>query len=512
MSILRNELNVLCIAAKKFLINFKQFSLRDIKKLLSVVILTSFVTVLYYISNILPISTTKTVSVQEKNSLLFVFSHLENTYFNHTEIFCDTVKPLYENQLKMFLNSFYNESKLEYGHNNNLTGFKRKIKQMPQKCLKNIFVKFNSVYLQLEEYRDVKVKQFESENSLHVDKGVLCKGTRCVLQPETAKVRPWIVVDNTTEINEQLINYELNKLRTNGIAKGDDDLENLDYLKSYMADFENQGFKVPNLVHFVWFSCHAFRISEYLCVLSALRKQNPDFILVHGDCEPRSEYWNMLRREAGEKLKFIKKSPPESIFGKKVVAVEHQSDVARLHILLRVGGMYFDTDAMVLRSLDDLRRDHDIVLGKESILALANGIIVANRNSWFLKKWFLEYQSYKTLSGHKEDPEGWGRNSVQVPLVLWQRFPDQIHVIEVHMVRPNGWEMKTFYNGLVDWSKHWTIHVSTRWMPEKDKRRTFAQFALLETTYGEVARFVLWGSTSKKDVKPWMLHPDFNKL
>ena len=247
----------------------------------------------------------------------------------------------------------------------------------------------------------------------------------------------------------------------------------------------------------------AFKISDYLCILSALRYQNPDFILVHGDCEPEGEYWKWLRREAGGKLKFIRKSPPETIFGSSIKLVEHQSDVARLHILLQVGGMYFDTDTMVLRSLDGLRKDHDIVLGKESSISLANGAILANRNSWFLKKWFQEYQTY--------DGE-WGKNSVKVPLVLWKLFPDQIRVVDIYMIRPNWKETSMLHEGLVDWSKHWTIHLSARYLPDKDRRRTIAQFARLETTYGEIARHVLWGSATKKDVTSWVLHPDFNKF
>ena len=103
-------------------------------------------------------------------------------------------------------------------------------------------------------------------------------------------------------------------------------------------------------------------------------------------------------------------------------------------------------------------------------------------------------------------------NSVQVPFVLWQFFPDTIHVVEIYMMRPNWTEMDAFHDGLIDWSKHWTVHISTRYMPEKDRRRTIAQFALLETTYGEVARHVLWGNSTKKDIDHWVLHPDFNKI
>jgi len=45
------------------------------------------------------------------------------------------------------------------------------------------------------------------------------------------------------------------------------------------------------------------------------------------------------------------------------------SDVARLQVLLEVGGIYVDTDSVILRSLDELRA-HRMVLGEESDIDL----------------------------------------------------------------------------------------------------------------------------------------------
>ena len=57
-------------------------------------------------------------------------------------------------------------------------------------------------------------------------------------------------------------------------------------------------------------------------------------------------------------------------------------------------------------------------------------------------------------------------------------FSDEIRVIEVRMFRLS-WNVLLM--GLIDRSSHWTIRVSSRNMPEVDKRRTFGRFA----TYGE---------------------------
>ena len=65
-------------------------------------------------------------------------------------------------------------------------------------------------------------------------------------------------------------------------------------------------FSVPNLNHYVWLGKYTYIVIDYIiCVLSALRKQNPDFILVHGDFEPVGQLLEWLKDEAGNKLKFF---------------------------------------------------------------------------------------------------------------------------------------------------------------------------------------------------------------
>ena len=63
------------------------------------------------------------------------------------------------------------------------------------------------------------------------------------------------------------------------------------------------------------------------------------------------------------------------------------------------------------------------------------------------------------------------------------------------------------HKGFFDWSNHFTLHLSTRYMDQSDRNRTILQFAVLNTSYGEVARHVLWGNPEQKDISPWILHP-----
>ena len=85
---------------------------------------------------------------------------------------------------------------------------------------------------------------------------------------------------------------------------------------------------------------------HYLSLKSAINIQKPDIILFHTDCLPRGKYF----REVEPNLRIVKRSPPKQVWGRPVKHVEHQSDVARLQILLEFGGIYLDDDVIILKA------------------------------------------------------------------------------------------------------------------------------------------------------------------
>ena len=133
--------------------------------------------------------------------------------------------------------------------------------------------------------------------------------------------------------------------------------------------------------------------------------------------------------------------------------MEHQSDVARLQILLEVGGIYIDDDVYILKSLNELRV-HEMVLGEENYDALANSVILASKNAWFLHRWYSEY---KNFNGTR-----WSDSSCFVPWSLWRFFPTTVTVIKEKMLRPNWEEIEFTYLLLWDWRKSYTVHLFSR--------------------------------------------------
>ena len=388
---------------------------------------------------------------------------------------CRVPVKISQTQLSEFLHEFYEAETLEYGHRNS------KLKEIPEACLTNLFV----MSMSLKQYRKHMVRHFieheEGHNSLKL---VIKRYKLLPLAPLNSAIHD---KRYRKAVNEEKLAAELLKMK----IAGDDDLEKLDYLNGVLTSKDSE-FEVPNLVHFIWFNNHTYRVIDYVCMLSALRNQKPDFLLVHGDVEPVGVLWQWLKDEAGEKLKFVKKTPPKSIFGRKLRKIGHMSDVARLHILLQVGGVYLDTDTMVLQSLNELRKQHEISLGVFSREWMANAIIVANKRSWFLRKWFFSYRDIISRTGQVSSALDvhW---SMRVPMVLAQMYPSKVHVESTRLMRPNNekTEVKHFFEGLLDLSDHLTVHLNARWMPERFRGKTIPQLAVLNTTYGEVVRRAL---------------------
>lgn len=133
--------------------------------------------------------------------------------------------------------------------------------------------------------------------------------------------------------------------------------------------------------------------------------------------------------------------------------VEHQSDVARLQILLEYGGIYVDTDYLFFKSLDELR-EQPTVLAAETESNLVNGIILASNKSWFLWRWFEEYKKF--------DDSKWSESSCFVPWRLWKKFPGLVTVEEDKLMRPNWKELEYLYSELWDWRENFGVHLYAR--------------------------------------------------
>jgi len=177
---------------------------------------------------------------------------------------------------------------------------------------------------------------------------------------------------------------------------------------------------IPNVIHFVFglrddFGSFPFSFVHYLAIKSAYECNHPAAIKFHHKYEPKGEWWEKSKGY----LNLVKVDVPTEIFGNKLLHYAHQTDVLRLEILLREGGIYLDMDVICLNSFRPLLR-HDCVMGREGRYGLCNAVIMAKPGSKFLKTWYDQYRNFKSTE--------WNKHSVFLPLELARRNAEDLHI------------------------------------------------------------------------------------
>ena len=130
---------------------------------------------------------------------------------------------------------------------------------------------------------------------------------------------------------------------------------------------------IPKTIHYCWFGKK--RKSKLIrdCIKS-WKKHCPDFEIVE---------WN--ERNTDLSLPFVQ----EAYKKKKWAFV---SDYIRFKVLYDCGGIYLDTDMMVLKSLNDLLAN-EVFFGTEEQGIVSCGIIGSKKQNSFIKKCFMEYEN-----------------------------------------------------------------------------------------------------------------------
>ncbi|XP_059149722.1 uncharacterized protein LOC131936687 [Physella acuta] len=186
---------------------------------------------------------------------------------------------------------------------------------------------------------------------------------------------------------------------------------------------------IPLIAHLVWIQTknildpREFRFLHYLSVISALHVAGFQRVFVHGDEIPQGEWWDKL---GGENVTFVKIEQPETVFQQGVIGRAHQSDVLRLSILLKHGGVYQDRDVIwVSKVPDDLRRYPAVACpdwpANGAWPEVFNmGVVMAKPGAEFLKH-FL-----RTFSYYRDDK--WAFNAVFMPYKTYEQHPDTLYV------------------------------------------------------------------------------------
>jgi len=185
---------------------------------------------------------------------------------------------------------------------------------------------------------------------------------------------------------------------------------------------------IPNVFHFIFglekkFGNKPFSIFHYLAIKSVLINNNPDKICFYYKYEPYGIWWDKIKGS----IEKISVSVPRKIFGNKLYHYAHKSDVLRLLILIKFGGIYLDMDTICIQSFSSLL-NHQCVMGEErfqgNVCGLCNAVILSTKESEFLRSWIDTYRYFRSTGYDRY----WGEHSVKIPLLLARKIPEKIHI------------------------------------------------------------------------------------
>ncbi|XP_046452418.1 uncharacterized protein LOC124200288 [Daphnia pulex] len=157
---------------------------------------------------------------------------------------------------------------------------------------------------------------------------------------------------------------------------------------------------VPNVIHYIRLNKRSWSFVEYICLLSAYANQQPDYIFIHTNIIGgfRGKYWKWIQQKIDLNMRLIvlPVEIPSEIFGKKlnpIWKIHHGSDILRIKILMKYGGIYLDNDVYVVQNLDKYRK-FEMTLGWPKNESLGSMVLIANKNARFLHLWLENYQDY----------------------------------------------------------------------------------------------------------------------
>lgn len=224
---------------------------------------------------------------------------------------------------------------------------------------------------------------------------------------------------------------------------------------------DNDRYLVPNIVHYILYGDEMFTFLHYLSFKSSDRFIRPKYLFVHGDYDIGADhgYWWRKMLDDVPNVYYVRRPNVKSIQGRKPRSVEHAADIVRLHIIKENGGIYLDTDVIVLKSFDPLREKYALTLGHSYPEALANGIIISAPHQPFICVWYHSYREY-----NKPRKDWWNYFSVKRAYTLSKLFPGHVHVESRSLMHPSfvKEELPLMFNKYYDLSNNYAIHVWKR--------------------------------------------------
>ena len=257
---------------------------------------------------------------------------------------------------------------------------------------------------------------------------------------------------------------------------------------------------VPNIGHMVWLKGREMDMLFYLGALSFLYVMNVDCLYIHGDKPPTGEYWEILKKN--ERVVRVNRPLITKVYQHDISSSVIMSDVMRVDIMNKYGGIYADRDAIWVRPLTREERSYDAVACYDWVDWARPFPELVNLGVFYGKKHAPFWQVFRETNRilHNKVP---GFTGVQMPYKLMEKFPhllkidprlavicynQKCHPIWVEDFH-NGRKDHTNTNSIPDWRNdvhafHWTS-------PNPPEYNNITTLINSKGMFAEIGKFVL---------------------
>lgn len=223
---------------------------------------------------------------------------------------------------------------------------------------------------------------------------------------------------------------------------------------------ESGKFIIPNIVHFIRFGNESLTFKEAVCMLSSLKNQKPERLVIHTDNYDTinhgyDKYLEIVGRhplsQGKLEVRFLRQ--PETIFGQELSGKwrnYHAADVARLEVLMAEGGIFLDRDSYVARNLNEFRA-YEMALGWREGESISKHAIIAHKDARFLSEWYNSYKDYRKNELHY--------NAVNKPTQILKRKPHLIHRVPFLFAEFHNIMRLVYVEKSTDWTMHYVINL-----------------------------------------------------
>ena len=234
------------------------------------------------------------------------------------------------------------------------------------------------------------------------------------------------------------------------VEKSPEDSRLLENLKWIETATKKQG--IPNIVHMMWFvtpKSREFSFVNYLAVKRAAEIQKPDtFFFYYNQDIKNNPHWDAIKPF----VTMIKIDLLDSYQGVPLTDwPQYQADLVRLQKLHEHGGIYLDTDSIMLKPFGDLMKceavisaDIEGVTGADEngVQTVNAGVLLSRPRSAFIGAWLDEF-----AEGLRKGLDSWAWQVVNLPIEITKKNLDKVLVLPMKKFLPFGfyeyWVLET---------------------------------------------------------------------